>query len=197
VEPQVREKTSAAVKAFETLGCVVEMATPNITNTQRAFSLIWAVNYAAEYTDKLGEWGDQMDHRLVALIKEGKDRLAIEYAQASLERERLHDRLVPFFETYDLLLTPTTAVSAFEVKKLELTDIGEKKSSSWLDWTPFTYPFNLTGQPAASVPCGWTNDGLPVGLQIVGRRFDDATVLKAAAAFESALPWSHKRPSLD
>ena len=120
VEPQVIEKTTEAVKVFETLGCTVEMATPDIMNSQGAFSLIWAVNYAAEYADKLNEWGDQMDPRLVTLIKEGKDRLAIEYAQASLEREQLHDRFVSFFKSYDLLLTPTTAVSAFKVDKLEL-----------------------------------------------------------------------------
>ena len=197
VEPQVLEKTSAAVSIFETLGCMVEMATPDITNPGRAFSLIWAVSYAAAYVDQLDEWGDQMDPRLVALIKQGSDISAIEYAQAALEREQLYDRLLPFFKTYDLLLTPATAVSAFDVGKFELTEIGETKGSSWLDWTPFTYPFNCTGQPAASVPCGWTDDGLPVGLQIVGRRFEDATVLKAAAAFESASLWSQKRPPLD
>jgi len=197
VESQVLEKTSAAVSVFETLGCTVEMATPDITNLEQAFSLIWAVSYAAAYTDQLDEWGDQMDPRLVTLIRQGNSRLAIEYAQAASEREQLHDRLLPFFETYDLLLTPATAVSAFDVRKRELTEIGEYKSSSWLDWTPFTYPFNCTGQPAASVPCGWTNEGLPVGLQIVGRRFDDTTVLKAAAAFESTLPWSNILPPLD
>jgi len=197
VEPQVLERTSAAVSIFETLGCIVEMATPDIINPGRAFSLIWALNYAAAYADQLDEWGDQMDPRLVALIKQGKDRLAIEYVQAALEREQLYTRLLPFFERYDLLLTPATAVPAFDVRKLELTKIGEVESSSWIDWTPFTYPFNLTGQPAASVPCGWTDDGLPVGLQIVGRPFDDATVLKASAAFESASPWSHRRPPLD
>jgi len=197
VEPQVLEKTSAAVSIFETLGCIVEMATPDISNPGWAFNLIWAVTYATAYANRLDEWGNQMDPRLVALIKQGNNRLAIEYTQAALEREQLYDRLLPFFETYDLLLTPTTAVSAFDVNKFGLTEIGESKDSSWLDWTPFTYPFNCTGQPAASVPCGWTNDGLPVGLQIVGRRFDDAAVLKAAAAFELASPWSHRRPPLD
>jgi aspartyl-tRNA(Asn)/glutamyl-tRNA(Gln) amidotransferase subunit A len=64
------------------------------------------------------------------------------------------------------------------------------------DWIPFTYPFNLTGQPAASVPCGFTKDGLPVGLQIVGRRFADQTVLRSAAAFERARPWEGRRPTL-
>jgi len=197
VEPQVLEKTSAAVSIFETLGCTVEMATPDITNPERAFELIWLVTYAAAYGDKLDKWGDQMDPRLVALIKRGKERLAVEYAQAAIEREELFDRFLPFFDRYDLLLTPATAVPAFDVNKFEITEIGEVQVSSWLNWTPFTYPFNLTGQPAASAPCGWTDGGLPVGLQIVGRCFDDATVLKAAAAFESASPWSHRQPPLD
>ncbi|MFC2015187.1 amidase family protein [Chloroflexota bacterium] len=143
------------------------------------------------------EWGDRMDPNLVALIRQGNEIPATEYARAALEREQLHDRLQPFFDKYDLLLTPTTAVAAFDVNKSGVTEISDSKGSSWLDWTPFTPPFNCTGQPAASVPCGWTDDGLPVGLQMVGRRFDDAAVLKAAAAFELASPWSHMRPPLD
>ncbi len=138
-----------------------------------------------------------MDQRLVALVEQGKDRLVIEYAQAEIEREKLFGRLMQFFNRYDLLLTPATAVSAFDVGQYEVTEIGGIKGPPTFDWTPFTYPFNLTGQPAASVPCGWTDDGLPVGIQIVGRRFDDVTVLKAAAAFESASPWADKRPPLD
>jgi aspartyl-tRNA(Asn)/glutamyl-tRNA(Gln) amidotransferase subunit A len=197
VDPQVLEKTTAAARTFETLRCTVEMATPDITNPERAFSLIWAVTYAAAYGDKLDEWREHMDPRLVTLIEQGKDRLAVEYAQAAIEREEFSSRLRQFFDRYDLLLTPATAVPAFDVSQAEVTEIGGRMGSSWLDWTPFTYPFNLSGQPAASVPCGWTDDGLPVGLQIVGRCFDDAGVLKAAAAYESASPWAHRRPPLD
>lgn len=197
VEPQTLEKTSEGVSIFETLGCTVEMATPNITDPGQAFGLIWAVSYAIAYSDMLDEWSEQMNPYLVALIEQGKDKLATEYAQAEIEREELFDRLMQFFDRYDLLLTPATAVSAFNINQFEATEIGEVKGPPTFDWTPFTYPFNLTGQPAASVPCGWTDDGLPVGLQIVGRRFDDAMVLKAAAAFESASPWAHKRPPLD
>jgi aspartyl-tRNA(Asn)/glutamyl-tRNA(Gln) amidotransferase subunit A len=65
------------------------------------------------------------------------------------------------------------------------------------DWIPYTYPFNLTGNPAASVPCGFTKDGLPVGLQIVGRRFDDVSVLRAAAGYETIAPWADHKPALD
>ena len=136
-----------------------------------------------------------MEPGLVTLIEQGKDRLAIDYARAAIEREEYCGKIQPFFEKYDLLLTPTLAVPPFEVGSSGPPEIAGVRGA--LDWMAFTYPFNLTGQPAASVPCGWTDDGLPVGLQIIGRRFDDVTVLRAAAAFERALPWVDRRPPLD
>ena len=89
-----------------------------------------------------------------------------------------------FMERHDLLLTPSLAVAAFDVGKISPYADG----SSWPSWTPFSFPFNLTQQPAASVPCGFTREGLPVGLQIVGRHYDDWSVLQAAMAYESADP---------
>jgi aspartyl-tRNA(Asn)/glutamyl-tRNA(Gln) amidotransferase subunit A len=197
VDPQVLAATSAAVSTFETLGCTVDAATPEVENPGRAFAFTWAVKFASSYLDKLDEWRDQMNPALVDIIERGKDRTALEYARSALEREEYCDRMLSFFENYDLLLTPSTAVPAFDIDKFEVTEIGGIKGSPTLEWTPFTYPFNFTGQPAASVPCGWTDDGLPVGLQIVGRRFEDLTVLRAAAAFEQASPWADRRPPLD
>ncbi|HEY92012.1 MAG TPA: amidase, partial [Dehalococcoidia bacterium] len=104
-------------------------------------------------------------------------------------------KMQAFFSEYDLLLTPTVAIPAFEVGTNGPREIDGKKVDP-LGWMAFTYPFNITGQPAASVPCGRTDDGLPVGLQIVGKRFDESTVLKAAAAFEEAAPWADNWPSL-
>ena len=138
-----------------------------------------------------------MNPALVDIIERGKERTALEYARSALEREEYCDKMLAFFEDYDLLLTPSTAVPAFDIDKFEVTEIGGIKGSPTLEWTPFTYPFNLTGQPAASVPCGWADDGLPVGLQIVGKRFEDLTVLRAAAAFEQASSWADRRPPLD
>ena len=95
-------------------------------------------------------------------------------------------RMNRFHERWHLLLTPTMPLPAFEAgRETPVTAAGER----WVDWTPFTYPFNLTRQPAATVPCGLTKAGLPVGLQIVGRLYDDMTVLKAARAYEAAHPW--------
>ena len=90
-----------------------------------------------------------------------------------------------FHQKYDLLLTPTLPLAAFDAGR-EVADVMKEKR--WTDWTPFSYPFNLTQQPAASIPCGLTRDGLPVGLQIVGPRYQDALVLRAARAFESLQP---------
>jgi aspartyl-tRNA(Asn)/glutamyl-tRNA(Gln) amidotransferase subunit A len=98
-----------------------------------------------------------------------------------------------FHRDYDLLVTPTLSIPAFDAGK----EVADKMlQSRWTDWTPFTFPFNLTGQLVASVPCGFTRDGLPIGLQIVGRRFDDVTVLRGAAAFERAHPWANARPAV-
>jgi aspartyl-tRNA(Asn)/glutamyl-tRNA(Gln) amidotransferase subunit A len=99
-----------------------------------------------------------------------------------------------FMESYDVLLTPTLPVTAFPAGQ-DFPGSIEGVPSTYLGWTKFTYPFNITGQPAATVPCGFTDDGLPVGLQIVGRWRDDPTVLAASAAFEFARPWEGQIPA--
>jgi aspartyl-tRNA(Asn)/glutamyl-tRNA(Gln) amidotransferase subunit A len=107
-------------------------------------------------------------------------------------------RVQEFFREYDLLLTPTMAIPPFRHPK----DLGEYPHTvngvevGSQGWHPFTFPFNLTTNPAATVPCGFTDDGLPLGLQIVGRRFEDLLVVQAAAAFEGARPWADKRPPI-
>ena len=100
-------------------------------------------------------------------------------------------------QPYDLLLTPTMATTAFNAGAMRPTELAGKPMASPGDWTPFCEPFNLTGQPAATIPCGFATNGLPIGLQIVGRWHGDATVLRAAAAYEDATPWHDQRPVLD
>lgn len=196
VDPQVLKITEAAVKTFTTLGCTVEVANPEVRCPRGAFGIIASAAAAVDLQDKLEEWREQLWPNTLRLIEQYKDRLITDYGKAVLEQVEYWDGIWPFFEKYDLLLTPTVAVPPFELGKYEVTEIAGVKGEA-LDWIPFTWPFNLTGQPAASVPCEWTDDGLPVGLQIVGRRFDDVTVLKAAAAFEQAAPWIDKLPPLD
>ena len=196
VDQQVLKVTEAAVKTIDAISSGVNMATPEVRSPERAFSTLVGVNLAAAWQGKLEEWREQIDPGLVLFIERNQDRLATEYVKASFEVLEYWQGIRAFFEEYDLLLTPTVAIPPLGLGQFAVREIAGVKVSP-LGWMPFTYPFNITGQPAASVPCGWTDDGLPIGLQIVGRRFDDVTVLRAAAAFEQASPWANARPPLD
>lgn len=113
------------------------------------------------------------------------------------ERKRaIWKSLKPVFEDYDFLLTPTVVVKPFELGNISVDEINGVDASP-LGWMPFTYPFNFTGQPAASIPAGFSDDGLPVGLQIVGKHFDDLGVLKVSKAFQDINPWQDKYENLD
>lgn len=195
VEPWVKEATESAAQAFTELGGRLEEARPDFPLMHDAFQLLFAADCAGAIGDRLGEWRDRLDRGLVRLTEIGLKPRAAEYVQAVNRCHFLWDRLQPFFEKYDLLLTPTLPVTPFPVGIDWPREVTGQKVHP-LNYLAFTYPFNLTGQPAASVPCGWTADGLPIGLQIVGKRFDDITVLRAAAAFEEARPWAGRWPPI-
>jgi aspartyl-tRNA(Asn)/glutamyl-tRNA(Gln) amidotransferase subunit A len=199
VDPLVATITEAAAKVFESrLGCKLESANPGFENPWNSFSLLWVMSFALRFRGFLPEWESRMDPDLVTLIKNIERLGPKDYGEAFGMRVALWDTIRKFFDRFDLLLTPTAPVPAFEADQPNPDGIPVPSGSlvPFADWSPFTYPWNLTGQPAASVPCGFTREGLPVGLQIVGRRFGDATVLRAAAAFEQARPWTDKRPPL-
>ncbi|MDZ4230998.1 MAG: amidase [Dehalococcoidales bacterium] len=188
--------TESAARTFSGMGCAVEEASPDISSPERAYALFVGLWLGTVLKDKMEQWREEIDQGLLRFIERNQERLAWEFVQASMEQLEFWHKIQPFFEKYDLLLTPTIAVPPLELGQPAVREINGVKVTP-LGWMPFTYPFNITGQPSASVPCGWTDDGLPVGLQIVGRRFDDVTVLKAAAAIERALPWANRRPPLD
>ena len=120
---------------------------------------------------------------------------ASKYVEAWFERLAWWQHARAFFERYDLLLTPTVACPPLPIGEFYATEIGGVKVGRDAG-SAFTFIFNMTGQPAATVPCGFTKAGLPIGLQIIGRRFDDVTVLRASAAFEEARPWAQRRPAI-
>ena len=130
---------------------------------------------------------------LVAIADETRSWSPTQFVQAWFDRLAWEEHPRRLFERYDLLLTPTIACAAFKVGLDGPGEIAGTPTGIY-DWIPFTYPFNMTGHPGASVPCGFTSDKLPIGLQILGRRFEDATVLRASAAFEQIAPWAHLRP---
>ena len=196
VDPQVLKITEAAVKVFNTLGATVEAISPQLKSPWEAYSIMKGVGFVSLLKDKMEEWGEKIDPHLALLIQQHEGRSVTDFMKASREREEFWHEIRPIFEKYDLLLTPTMSVLPVKLDEFTVELIAGIKGSTF-NWMSFTYPFNMTGQPAASVPCGWTDDGLPIGLEIIGRRFDDVTVLRAAAAFEQASPWADRRPPLD
>ena len=136
---------------------------------------------------------DLVDPGLLALIDEGATITLDAYFDAVATRNALGGHMTRFHTDYDLLLTPTLPITAFPVGRFMPEGDDPRQ---WIDWLPFTFPFNMTGQPAASIPCGFTREGLPVGLQIVGPMHRDALVLRAARAFETARPFADRRPAL-
>ena len=136
-----------------------------------------------------------IDSTEVPVIETALKNPPTKYVQAWFDRLAWWQHPRAFFEKYDLLLTPTVACPPFPVGLDNPAEIAGRPVGAYA-WIPFTYPFNLTGQPAASVPAGVTASGLPVGLQIVGRRFADAAVLTASAAFERLRPWAQHRPKI-
>jgi aspartyl-tRNA(Asn)/glutamyl-tRNA(Gln) amidotransferase subunit A len=194
VDPQVRQTTAEAVKAFAELGCHVEETNPGFDNPEELFQHFFYVNIGAMLQDYPG-YESQIDPQLLANIHAVERLSGQDYARSILRRSMIFDKIRRLFATYDLLLCPTVAVPPFGLGCEGPTEIAGRTVNrrAWLALTPL---FNLTGQPAATVPCGFTSDGLPIGLQIVGRRLDEAMVLCASAAFEAIRPWTHKRPPI-
>jgi len=139
------------------------------------------------------ELGDRMSPHLVEVLR--LDWTAEQLTNAVVRRKAVYNAAWRFFRSYDLLLTPTLAVPPFE-HGLQGPPVIDGREVDAFYWLSFTFPFNFTGQPAATVPAGFTQDGLPVGLQIVGRRLDDALVLRASAAYEAAAPWRDRWPPI-
>ncbi|TMK73996.1 MAG: amidase [Actinobacteria bacterium] len=185
-----------AAKRFRELGCRVEEVNPRWPSPKQPWKAIFCGGLAARLAPYLPERRADIDAGLAALIDETLTWGPTTYVQAWFDRMAWWEHPRRLFETYDLMLTPTVACPPFKVGLDNPTEIAGRPAEAY-EWIPFTYPFNMTGQPACSVPAGFTADKLPVGLQIVGRRFDDVTVLRAAHAFERAQPWQNFKPPID
>ena len=194
VDPEVRAVTEAAAKRFQGLGCRMDQVDRVFDDPDPIWAPLFYGGIAGRLNDSLEEWRSRMDPGLVEAIEAGRKMGAMEFVKAGLARASFFEVVRKFFTQYDLLLTPTLAVASFAAG---FDQPRERGTGSGLAWVAFTYPFNLTGQPAATVPCGFTRDGLPIGLQIIGKRLEDSTVLRAAAAYEAAAPWADRRPTLE
>jgi aspartyl-tRNA(Asn)/glutamyl-tRNA(Gln) amidotransferase subunit A len=192
VDPRVREACATAAQAFASLGAHVEEVTAPFADPAGIVEVLWVGGIGAALRDHLPQRRHELDPGLAAMIDAGVAFTAQDYARAMQDRIAFIQTVLPLFERFDLLLTPTMPTVAWPVEgPFPYEPNGE--SSARFRYTPFTFPFNITGQPAATVPCGFV-DGLPVGLQIVGRRYDDSLVLRASAAFEAARSWVQHIP---
>ncbi len=193
VDPEIAKLVEKAVKVMASLGAQVEQVDPGFEDPASCFRVLWWSGARALASQIPIEQKQLLDPGLADVIEQSVAITLDDYLGAVKQRGALGTHMRVFMQDYDLLLTPALPIPAFEAGKLSP---GYDGTGKWVDWTPFSYPFNLTQQPAASVPCGFTESGLPAGLQVVGRMFDDATVLRACHAYEQAAEWGNRRPSL-
>jgi Asp-tRNA(Asn)/Glu-tRNA(Gln) amidotransferase A subunit family amidase len=197
MDPTVAGVARAAAQAFGELGCPLDDASPEIGDLQQPFTVLNAGLRQATLGAYLDKWRDQMDPVLVTRIELSHGFSAVDVGRAELARSQYHHRLCHFFEQYDLLLLPATATPPLPLGTLFPPEIAGRPIAQHLDMLVPTFAFNFSCFPAISVPAGVTDEGLPIGLQIVGGWQQDALVLRAAAAFEAARPWNDHRPPLD
>jgi len=191
VDPDIAEAVAAAVRQFEALGAVVEQVSAIFPSPREALLTLWSAGAAQVLNAFPRERRGECDPGFVTVAEAGEKIAATEYLAADLARTALGRLMAEFHQRYDLLLTPMMPVPPLPVGQ-DLNDPAHEEH--WVDWSPFSYPFNMTRQPAATVPCGLTRAGLPIGLQIVGPLYGDARVLRAARAFETTQPV--RRPAI-
>jgi amidase len=194
IDPTVASICAEAARAFETFDCHLGEDAPEIGEIEEPFVLLNAGLRQASLGKYLDEWRDQMDPILVQRLEVSGNSTAVDVARAEVERTAYHQRLCAFFERYDLLLLPTTGTPPLPLDLAFPIEVGGRQLDKPFDMLLPTYAFNFSNFPAISVPAGWTEAGLPVGLQIVGGWQQDGLVLRAAAAFEQARPWADRRP---
>ncbi|HEX4836202.1 MAG TPA: amidase family protein [bacterium] len=194
VDAEVARIAGEAAAACVDLGCSVEKSHPNLAGAPEIIHTTRGARMAALYADLLPRWGETMNPHLVRNIEQGMTLTAEQWGRAEVARTALWHRVRAFFDRYDLLLTPTVAVRPFPVEMDYPAEINGRRVETYIDWFLLTYAITITGLPAISVPAGWTADGLPVGLQIVGRWRREDSVLRAAAGLEAARPWADRQP---
>ena len=195
VEAEVTEVCAAGARAFEGLGCSIEESDLALDDP---FAIWWVLSGCNSFLTQghlLDDPSDPLTWYGRMLIEDGKEFSAGDYVKALGARDRMINQFNDVFAKYDLLLSPTMATTAFPVREYK-REIGGKVNAHKKGWEflPFTHPINTIGHPAATVPCGFSSDGMPIGLHIVGRKGDEETVIAASAAFERAMPWADKRP---
>jgi amidase len=193
-DPRVRAIVDGHRKTFESLGCIVEQAEPDFSNAEIAFRILRAFGTANAYGARYHDHPDAFKDTLKGEIEEGLHLSGMDVARADTAHGQLWRAFQAFLETYEFFILPTTQLPPFNVETPYPTEIAGVKFTNYIDWMKSCWYISATGNPAASVPAGFTAEGLPVGVQIVGRNKEDFSVLQMAHAFEQATNFGKKHP---
>lgn len=193
LSPEVRRITETAVKKFETLGCQVDLVEHVIDDPIDLWMSDFYAGIGVILKDDMKNNKHMIDPALASVLEEAIHESTESYFTKVFKRYKLHEDIRQFFEKYDLLITPTLPVSSLQAG---VNIPGHLSDRNIVSWVYYTYPFNLTGNPAASLPCGFDDEGMPIGLQLVAGFNREIDLLRAAAKFEAISPWSNKKPNL-
>jgi amidase len=195
-DPRVRAVVDAHRKTFEALGCIVDQAEPDFAPAEISFRILRAWNSANTYGQRLAQHPDAFKDTLKGEIEEGLRLSGKDLSRAETAHGQIWRRFQAFLEKYDYFVLPTTQLPAFDINMPYPTEIAGVKFDNYIDWMKSCWYISATGNPAASVPAGFSPEGLSVGLQIVGRNKADFSVLQMAHAFEQATGFGKKHPAL-
>ena len=196
VDSRVTSTLDAQRDTFKALGCIVEDGEPDFSDADEVFKTIRAWSFAVKFAPMLDEHRDQLKEAIIWNTEMGLKLSALQIGQAEAKRTALYHRVREFMQTYDFMIFPVSQVPPFDITQEYVTEINGVQIPNYIDWMKSCYYISSLGLPAISVPCGFTEDGLPVGVQIVGRHQDDFGVLQLAHAFEQATEFWKQRPSI-
>jgi aspartyl-tRNA(Asn)/glutamyl-tRNA(Gln) amidotransferase subunit A len=200
IDQEVLEMCEDAADALGDLGGVVEPMGDDMEPTEPLWLVLSTALWNARFADALPEWRDRISPTLLRQMERGHNHSAEMLAKASLERTRIYRQIQSWFDRFDIIAMPTLTRTALPIQERLFEPIeieGKPVDTVRKAWYPYTHPFNLSGNPAVTLPAGLHSDGLPVAIQLVGRRGEDAGLLRAAALFEQARPWAaHLRPPI-
>ncbi|MEZ4615592.1 MAG: amidase family protein [Caldilineaceae bacterium] len=196
VDPRITTVIDGQRSAFETIGCLVEEGEPNFSDADEVFKVLRAWAFELAYTDLIAQHRDQIKETVIWNAEEGQKLTGPQISRAEMKRTQLYHRVREFMETYEYLILPVSQVPPFPVTQEYITEINGVQMETYIDWMKSCYFITVTGLPAISVPCGFTPEGLPVGVQIVGRHEDDFGVLQLAYAFQEATGFWQQHPAV-